>query len=161
MGRLAPQERRPDFDPALGERRLCDDARAKFKGAILDASFEGGVLVYLLRGSPLRAALAGGAPIEVEIKGPELDMLRKLSDELVRKISQLPGTQSVKSSFPLPSQETRVKTDRDRCAAYGVSVSDVAKNALIAIKGSVASKFKEEGKEVNILVRLRAQDPAT
>src|SRR5205823_4660224 len=100
--------------------RSSDDVLAEFKGAIPDESLEGGELIYILQDSPLRAALSGGAPIEIEIKGPELDMLRKLSDELVRKISQVPGTQSVKSSFPLPSQETRVKTDRDRCAAYGV-----------------------------------------
>jgi len=141
--------------------RSSEEALAEFKSLVPDESLEGGELIYILQDSPLRAALSGGSPIEIEIKGPELDTLRKLSDELVRKISQVPGTQSVKSSFPLPSQETRVKVDRDRCSAYGVNVSEVAKNALIAIKGSVASKFKEEGKEIDILVRLKALDRAT
>jgi HAE1 family hydrophobic/amphiphilic exporter-1 len=142
-------------------RRNSEEILAEFKSLIPDSSLEGGELISILQDSPLRAALAGGAPIEIEIKGPELETLRKFSDEIVRKVSQVRGAQSVKSSFPLASRETRVKVDRDRAAAYGMNVAEIAKNALIAIKGSVPTKFKEAGKEVEILVRLRPQDRAT
>jgi len=139
-------------------KRSSDEVLTEFKSLIAEQDMEGAELIYILQDSPLRAALAGGAPIEVEIKGPELETLKKLSDELVRKMTDVPGLQSVKSSYALPSQETRVKIDKDRASSYGLSVSDIAKNALIAIKGSVASTFKEAGKEIDIRVQLREED---
>lgn len=141
-------------------RRTSEEVLAEFKSLIVDRDMEGAELIYILQDSPLRSALAGGAPIEVEMKGPELDTLKKLSEELVHKMQGVPGLQSVKSSFALPSQETRVKIDKDRASSYGLSVSDIAKNALIAIKGSVASTFKEAGKEIDIRVQLRSEDRA-
>ena len=130
----------------------------KFQSLIKNENLEGGHLTYVLMDSPLRAALSGGAPIEVEIKGPDLARLKYLSNEIERKFSEDPHLFGIKSTFALASKETRVVVDKDRAAAFQLSVSDIARTALIAIRGMVATTFKEGGKETDIRVRLRQMD---
>jgi len=135
-----------------------DQVLQKFKSRADRENLEGGQLTYVLQDSPLKSALSGGAPLEVEIKGSDFEKLRTVSDDLVKKMEDDPGIFGVKSSFGLPSHETKVVVDKDRAASYQLSVADIAKNALIAIKGFVATTFKKEGKETDIRVRLRKED---
>lgn len=130
----------------------------KFKLIIKRENLEGGQLTYILQDSPLRAALAGGAPVEVEIKGPDLQILKMISDDIVKDFQKENFLFSVQSTFALPSRETQVEVDKDRAASYQLSVADIAKSALIAIRGVVATEFKEGGDDIDIRVRLRKVD---
>ena len=130
----------------------------KFKAQVSQENLEGGHLTYLLQDSPLRSAIAGGAPIEVEIKGPDLTRLKYFSQKINDELEADKHFYGTKSTFGLPSRETKVVVDKDRAAGYQLSVADIAKTALIAIRGIVATKFKEGGKETDIRVRLRKQD---
>lgn len=130
----------------------------KFKAMVKRENLEGGHLTYILQDSPLRAALAGGAPVEVEVKGSDLVRLKTVSDELVKKFSAEPYLYGIQTSFALPSKETKVIVEKDRAAAYQLSVADIAKTALIAIKGMVATQFKQGGDDIDIRVRLRKVD---
>ncbi|MCG3204176.1 MAG: Cobalt-zinc-cadmium resistance protein CzcA [Elusimicrobia bacterium] len=130
----------------------------KFKARVKRENLEGGHLTYILQDSPLRSALAGGAPVEVEVKGNDLDRLKMVSDELVKKFEEDPFLYGVQTSFSLPSKETKVIVDKDRAAAYQLSVADIAKTSLIAIKGMVATEFKQGGDDIDIRVRLRKVD---
>jgi HAE1 family hydrophobic/amphiphilic exporter-1 len=121
-------------------------------------NLEGGNLTYVLQDSPIKSALSGGAAMEVEIKGPDLARLEYISTDLLKKMEQDPSFYGVKSTLALPSQETQVVPDKDRAAGFELSVADIARTALIAIKGMVATKFKEGGEETNIRVRLRQMD---
>ena len=103
----------------------------------------------------------GGAPIELEIKGHNLEKLKAIAKSLVKKIKKVPGTFSVKHDFAKPSPETRVNIDKDKAALYGLSVTDIAQSAQTALKGYVATKFKEKGREIDIRVRLRERDRDT
>jgi HAE1 family hydrophobic/amphiphilic exporter-1 len=47
---------------------------------------------------------------------------------------------------------------KDKAALYNLSVGSISQAAHIAVKGVTATKFKEEGREINIKVRLRAED---
>jgi len=64
----------------------------------------------------------------------------------------------VQSTFALPSRETKVVVDKDRAATFQLSVADIAKTALIAIKGMEATEFKKNGDDIPIRVRLRKAD---
>lgn len=130
----------------------------KFKLIIKRENLEGGQLVYILQDSPLRAALAGGAPVEVEIKGPDLAILKMLSDDIRKEFEKEEFLYGVQSTFALPSRETQVEVDKDRAATFQLSVADIAKSALIAIRGVVATEFKEGGDDIDIRVRLRKAD---
>ena len=100
----------------------------------------------------------GGAPIIVEVKGTRVDKLRQIADALKSKMELIPGIVSVKDDFAQPSPETKVTINKDRASLHGLSVTDISQTAQIALRGSIATKYKEEGKEIDVLVRLREED---
>lgn len=115
---------------------------------------------YILEESAFKSTLEAAAPIIIEIKGPRLNVLKKISEEVAEEIESIPGIYGVRSSLALPSPETKVHVDKDRASIYNLSVTDIARTALIAIRGYVATKFKQEGREIDITVRLRPEDRA-
>ncbi|MDH5662303.1 MAG: efflux RND transporter permease subunit, partial [Elusimicrobiota bacterium] len=115
---------------------------------------------YILEESAFKSTLETAGPVVIEIKGARLNVLKKISEEVVQEIESVPGIYGVRSSLALPSPETKVYVDKDRAAAYNLSVTDIARTALIAIRGYVATKFKQEGREIDVTVRLRPEDRA-
>lgn len=130
------------------------------RAAFPPETLQGGELDFVLQDSALKSAVETTAPILIEVKGPNLATLKKLAEETLTKLSAIHGIVNVKSSLALPSQETRVSLDKDRASAYQLSVADIAHTALIGIKGYVATKFKEGGREIGIRVQLRPGDRA-
>jgi len=115
---------------------------------------------YIMEESAFKSTLEAAAPVVIEIKGPRLNVLKKISEDVVQEIESIPGIYGVRSSLAMPSPETKVHIDKDRAAAYNLSVTDIARTALIAIRGYVATKFKQEGREIDVTVRLRPEDRA-
>ena len=134
-----------------------------FKEKLKQVKLEGAEIEYILQDSTMKS-MTVKAPIAITIKGPDLAALRKLSDDIQNSLKKIKGIEGVKTSLALPSFETRVSIDKDRASAFGLSVSDIARGALIGVRGFIATFFKEQGKEFGIRVRLREEDrnnPAT
>src|SRR3989338_2446932 len=74
------------------------------------------------------------------------------------EVNKIKGVYNVKSSMKEPAPETKIVVNRDKAALYNLSVLDIAQTAQIAVDGMVATKFKEEGKEIDVKVRLREAD---
>lgn len=113
---------------------------------------------YVQQDSVFKSMIETSAPITLKVQGHDLDMLKKMTENISERLKKIPGIRNVRNNMPLPSPETKVIPNKDRAAMYNLSVSDIARTALIAIKGVVASKFKEEGNEIDILVRLQEKD---
>ncbi|MBI2118625.1 MAG: efflux RND transporter permease subunit [Elusimicrobia bacterium] len=134
-----------------------------FKEKLKQVKLEGAEIEYILQDSTMKS-MTVSAPIAITIKGPDLAALRKLSDDIQNSLKKIKGIEGVKTSLALPSFETRVSIDKDRASAFGLSVSEIARGALIGVRGFIATFFKEQGKEFGIRVRLREEDrnnPAT
>ncbi len=147
--------------PATGEfrTRYSSAVIQELEETLKRESLEGAQVECLLDNAIFKSALAA-SPIVVEVKGAELGVMEKLADQVKQKLGKIPGLYGVKTSMIPPSPETRVNVNKDRAAAYHLSVSDIALTAQTAIKGYVASKFKEEGREFDIRVQLREEDRA-
>lgn len=115
---------------------------------------------YLAQESVLKTAFGEQAPIVLEIKGLDLNQLASVGTELRTELENIPGLYGVKTSLVSPSPETKANIIKDRASLYNLSVRDIALTAQTAIKGYVATKFKErqEGEEIDIRVRLRESD---
>ena len=94
-------------------------------------------------------------PIEVMIKGYNLEQLRRVSSELYERISGLPGLKDVQSSIKPGFPELVVEFDRLRLSHYGMNAFDVASLIKNKIEGFVATRFKEKDKRVDIRVYLK------
>ncbi len=134
------------------------DMILKVKEHLKDVNLEGGDIEFLLQDSSVKAMTGTSAPIAITVKGPDLGVLRKYSDNIQRAIRAIPGIEGVKTNLPLPSFETRVSIDKDRASAFGLTTAEIARTSLIGIHGFIPTYYKEEGKEIGIRVRLREQD---
>ena len=139
-------------------RMKTSDVVQVVKNKISDMDLEGAKVEYILQENAFAVGLGGQAPITVELKGNDLKTLEKLTLEVQRGLSKIPGVYGIKNDLSEPSPEVKVFIDKDRASLYGLSVTDIAQTALIGLKGYIATKFKEKGEEFDIRVRLRKQD---
>jgi len=100
------------------------------------------------------------APIVVEIRGYDMETARSLASQAKQIIEQTPGSRDVRIMREEGLPEVQVKIDRDRAAALGLTLGQVAQTIQTNVKGTVASLFRDPtlGKEYNILVQLREED---
>ncbi|MFC2091617.1 efflux RND transporter permease subunit [Elusimicrobiota bacterium] len=131
----------------------------KVKEEISKGSIEAEI-EYVTQAGIFGNAISGTAPISIEIKGEEIDVLIQLSEaitEMLNKISYLYG---VKSTFRGYRPEIRIEVDKDRASLYDISTQNVTITAQTAIKGYVATELKEEEEEIDIRVALKEGDRA-
>lgn len=95
-----------------------------------------------------------GPPVNIEISGDDFNKLGILSEEVKRKIQDIPGLKDLKDDFDEARPEIRVKIDREKAALYGMSTAVIASNIRTAINGTTASKFRVGEDEYDITVRL-------
>ncbi|MCX5687757.1 MAG: efflux RND transporter permease subunit, partial [Candidatus Omnitrophica bacterium] len=121
-------------------------------------NLEGAEIEYILQDSIFKSALMGSAPIVIEIKGQDLSFTKKLYEEIHFELAKIPGIYGIRTSLAPPAPETKVNIIKDKAALYNLSVGSIAQAAHVAIKGITATKFKEQGREIDIKVRLRPED---
>jgi HAE1 family hydrophobic/amphiphilic exporter-1 len=92
-------------------------------------------------------------PIEVEVYGYNLEVLKEVSDEILGKIAHIPGIKDVKTSMEPGNPELNVVFDRVRLSSLGLSLDNVSALLKNKIQGVVPTKFKEKEQQVDIRVR--------
>ena len=139
-------------------KETTEAAVLKLNDKLKQVDLEGAEMESLIQGSSMKGMGGGSAPIAITVKGQDLGVLRQLSDEIQERLRAVPGVSGVKTSLPLPSYEVRVHIDKDRASGFGLSVTEIARASMIAIRGFIATYYKEKGKEIPVRVRLREED---
>ena len=91
--------------------------------------------------------------VAVLIYGPDLKVLRRLSLEVERVLSQIPGAHDIKNPTAGRLPMLRIKVRRDQLARYGIKASDVL-DAVAALGGTTVGTVFEEDKRHPLRVRL-------
>lgn len=112
-------------------------AGAKIKVSVMDTSSMSG----------------SSGPINIQIRGDDLDVLKELSAEITEIVRNVPGTSEVASSLTDGKPELQVKVDRQRAAVLGLSPMEVSSGIRNAMQGTVATQYKVEGNEIDVRVR--------
>jgi CzcA family heavy metal efflux pump len=117
-----------------------------------------GASIYMSPGGFLRFLLNFGsnAPIDVEIRGFDLDQGSALNAEVMNIVRSTPGAVDVQTSRDDNLPELRVKIDRNKAGILGINVADISNTINTSINGTVASLYTDpaNGNLYNILVRL-------
>jgi HAE1 family hydrophobic/amphiphilic exporter-1 len=114
-----------------------------------------GVRAVFVTQAPLfrsRGQLIGGTNVEVDIKGADLDTVRRLAGRIEGQVRGLPGINFVRSSFEWGNPELQVQVDRKKAADLGLSVSDVGYMVETFVSGTQAGTFREQGKERDLIL---------
>jgi len=139
-------------------KKTSSEVVQDLKKQIDKIDLNGGRVQYLVQESEFTFGGAGGEPIVVEVRGNNFNTLRKWASEVKDVLKSIQGVFDIKDDEGEPSPETRVEIDKKKAALYGISARDISLTVKAAIEGAVATKYKEEGREFDIRVRLREQD---
>jgi multidrug efflux pump subunit AcrB len=132
------------YDPKRSPA-LYEELRAVFAGypgaRILLESFQ--------NGPPINA------PIEVAIKGPDLETLRALAARAEETVTATPGTRDIDNPVRRLRTDLDLGVDAQKAALFGVSPLEIDRTVRAAVAGLGAGKFREaDGDEYDIVLRL-------
>ena len=96
----------------------------------------------------------GSAPLQVVLKGHDLDLLGRMGEDVAGIVAGVPGTRNVESSLEEGRPEVQVLIDRDRAALYGMNVYQVSSALHTSFFGAVATRYRVSGEEVDVRVRF-------
>ncbi|MGB8656977.1 MAG: efflux RND transporter permease subunit [Candidatus Zixiibacteriota bacterium] len=93
-------------------------------------------------------------PVELYIKGPDIDVLDRLSQTVLEIVKTTPGALDADRSLRGGKPEVQVVIDREQANRLGISTGQVASTLRSLVDGTVATKFKQEDKEIDVRVSL-------
>jgi HAE1 family hydrophobic/amphiphilic exporter-1 len=99
----------------------------------------------------------GGSAIDVKIIGYDLEKAQALSDELMKKMSEVKGLVDLESSIGEGKPEYRLVIDRRKAANFGLTPYQIGATLRSRVEGIVASQYRKEGDEYNIRIMFDKQ----
>ncbi len=100
-------------------------------------------------------------PVEVEIYGFELGDLRTAANLVSARLAGINGLKDIKTTTQLGNPEIHVSFDRDRLTRMGLDEGQLTNVLRNKIRGDVASRYHEEDRQIEILVRAEEADRST
>lgn len=98
------------------------------------------------------------ANIAVKIFGPDLQGLRTVGAEVRDAMQDVPGVADLQLEQQLDVPQLRLDADRSALAQYGLTPGDLAEVVDVAFNGEVVSQILENGRSVDLVVRLPESD---
>src|SRR5699024_608944 len=106
--------------------------------------------------SEMDAGMGMGDPIDIEITGPEHEVLRDLADTIVDEISYVDGVLNPESAAGAGVPQLHVEIDDELAAAHGLTVESIQQQIEMNFIGSVVSQYSEAGQEDRKSTRLNS-----
>ncbi|MGH7577435.1 MAG: efflux RND transporter permease subunit [Longimicrobiales bacterium] len=98
-----------------------------------------------------------GAPVNLEIVGPDVDQLKALSDQVLAILKGAPvynRLEGLESDMTRGRPELVVEVDRETAALFDLNTSEIGTTVRTAIQGTEAAKYRYGKDEYDIVVRL-------
>jgi hydrophobic/amphiphilic exporter-1 (mainly G- bacteria), HAE1 family len=97
-------------------------------------------------------------PLEIEIAGYDLEAIERVSEQLRTKLLSSDRYTEVETSLKPGHPELQIVFDQERAAALNLNTADLATRVARAVQGSVATRYRLEDREIDVLVRGRETD---
>ncbi len=151
---ISPRDERPRYGDVFAtldewdvreSPKLLARLRDKF-GAYPDARV---TLIVFENGPPLEA------PLAIRISGPDIDVLKRLSDQVVVEMGKVPGVRDIDSPLAYDRVDLDLGLDEAKAALLGVAPGEARRAVRLAISGETASQLRDnEGDSWPVVVRL-------
>ncbi len=116
-----------------------------------------GVLAFAINPPSLGQSFRN-TPVQFVVQGDSYQELQRLSDQMLVKMREYPGLQNPDSDLKLNKPQLKVSIDRDKVADVGVEVEDIGKTLETLLGGRQVTRFKREGKQYEVIVKLKDRD---
>ncbi|SET25485.1 hydrophobic/amphiphilic exporter-1, HAE1 family [Salinibacillus kushneri] len=139
MIQLVPKEER---DVSTNEViTQMDEDLQKIPGAEITVSAMGG-------------SMGLGSPVQLQISGPDYEVLKELGDQVVWMLEDIEGIHNPESSASKGSPQINVNVDREMAAQYGLSYQQVMSQVQTGFTGQIGSRFQTGGSELDVRVMI-------
>jgi HAE1 family hydrophobic/amphiphilic exporter-1 len=101
---------------------------------------------------------AGASVFSLQLAGESTERLVTLSQEVARRLSSLPGLESVRSEAGTGEEEVRVIINRDRAAQLGLTTEQIALTVAGAMRGDRLPELRTTDREVTMRLAFRESD---
>ena len=135
----------PAADRSKSQQEVMMDARASLAS------------IYGLRTSVLLAGGFGGAraPLAIEIRGPDVVELQRISQQVLGEVTQIAGVVDVQSSLGDPKPEYRITLDREVANRVGLDIGQAAATIRPLMAGETATRWEDpSGEERDVVVQV-------
>lgn len=95
-----------------------------------------------------------GNTVDIEVFGHDFSSTSQFAQELKAKLKTIPGAEDILISRGDDKTELQLHLDREKLARHGLTTSGVGALLRYYVYGYRQSKFKEDGDEYDIIVRL-------
>jgi len=127
-----------------------------------EAAVTGAIRDYLSRQAGVNFTLRRpelftfSTPLEVEIAGYDLDLLRLVSERAVARLEASERLDDIQTSLDQGHPEIQIRFDHDRAARLGLRADQIADRVVRQVRGEVATRYTWRERRIDVLVR--AQD---
>lgn len=98
---------------------------------------------------------AGQRPLMLNIMGPDQEQLEAFGINLLERLKSYPKIKDVDINFRPGKPEYQIKIDNVKAEQMGVLPVSAGQEMRILVDGALAGKFREQGREYDIRVKLR------
>ncbi|MEP7151373.1 MAG: efflux RND transporter permease subunit [Nitrospira sp.] len=108
--------------------------REKLKSAMpgVEVAFQTGGIISDVLNFGLKA------PIDIQVKGPSLDIIRPVAEQIQQRIAQVPNTVDVRIKQGKSYPELHIDVDRTKAAYYGINQNRVVVDVITGISSNLA-----------------------
>ncbi len=100
---------------------------------------------------------SAGNTVNVEIYGYDFNRTSQLASQLKDVIGRIEGAEDVQISREKERPELQIALDKDKLARHGLNTATVSMYVRNRVDGMIASRYREEGDEYDIIVRLEEE----
>jgi multidrug efflux pump subunit AcrB len=95
---------------------------------------------------------SAGSPIDIELRGTDVEALRAVASHLRAELAERPGVFDVRDSYRASKNELELRLTRE-AEALGLSVADLARQIRQAFLGEEVQRLSRGGEDVRVVVR--------
>ncbi|MGH8442339.1 MAG: efflux RND transporter permease subunit [Nevskiaceae bacterium] len=97
-------------------------------------------------------------PLEIEVAGYELETMQRVSEQLRARMLASDRFTEVETSLKPGHPELQIVFDQERAAALNLNTAELAARVARSVQGTVATRYRLEDREIDVLVRGREAD---
>jgi len=105
-----------------------------------------------------RAFRMGDGSLSVLAKGHDLEVLKELTSKVVETMRDIPGLVNAEVAQSDARPELGSYVDRPKASQLDVSVEAVGQVLETTLRGTEATKFRQDGEEIPVIVRFQEAD---
>ncbi len=101
-----------------------------------------------------------GAPIEVRLFGPDLDVLKDLGDEVSQILTSIPEVTQCKTELSEPLPQFAFSVDAESARLANLDPTDIADDLFTTLEGKIGGLVLQDNEELPVVVRVKSSDRA-